>query len=234
MSKRRVGVYIDYSNVYSGARDAFGLTQEPGYRGNVNPIYLAKRVALQSPGASATPRRDTHELTFAKVFRGAPDPSRDPRGALMEAKRAAQWETWGCRVYRQTVDYKGDGTAQEKGVDVRLANTMLLDAVKGEMDTVVLVSADKDFRYAILQVLDSTEVEVEVAIWQAIPGGTAVGRIEIRPERPGADEVPFHPLDRAVFGKVEDKIDYRAMPVPPGWRGPVPTNQWRPKSSRRP
>lgn len=223
-----MGVYVDYSNVYSGARDAFGLTSEPGYRGNVNPLYLAKRVALQSPGLSADPRRDTHELTYAKVFRGAPDPARDPRGALMEAKRATQWEKWGCRVYRQTVDYKPDGSAQEKGVDVRLANTMLLDAVKGEIDTAVLISADKDYRYAILQVLDETDVEVEVAIWQAIPGGTAVGRIEIRPERPEAEEVPFHPLDRGVFSKIEDKIDYRSQPVPPNWRGPVPDAKWRP------
>lgn len=233
VSKRRVGVYIDYSNVYAGARDAFGLTREPGYRGNVNPLYLAKRVALQSPGTGAPPRRDTHELHLTKVFRGAPDPARDPRGALMEAKRAAQWEKWGCKVYRQTVNYKGDGTAEEKGVDVRLANTMLIDALRGEVDTVVLVSADKDFRYAILQILDETQVEVEVAIWQAIPGGTAVGRIEIRPERPEAAEVPFHPLDRTVFGRVEDKIDYRNMPVPEGWRGPVPDMQWRPSSNRR-
>jgi hypothetical protein len=232
VGKRRVGVYIDYSNVYSGARDAFGLTEEPGYRGNVNPVYLAKRVALQSPGLEAAPRRDTHELAFTKVFRGAPDPARDPRGALMEAKRAAQWEKWGCRVYRQTVDYRGDGPPQEKGVDVRLANTMLLDAMKDEMDTAVLISADKDFRYAILQVLDETSVEVEVAIWQAIPGGTAVGRIEIRPERPEAVEVPFHPIDRHVFGKVEDKIDYRNAPTPETWRGPVPDAQWRPGSRR--
>src|SRR5450756_2127579 len=47
VASQRVGVYIDYSNVYSGARDAFALTSEQGYRGNVNPDYLAKRVALQ-------------------------------------------------------------------------------------------------------------------------------------------------------------------------------------------
>lgn len=232
VSKRRVGVYIDYSNVYAGARAAFGLDQAQGYRGNVNPLYLAKRVALQSPGTEALPRRDTHDLAFTKVFRGAPDPTRDPRGALMEAKRAVQWEQWGCKVFRQTLDY-GGGVAQEKGVDVRLSSSMLMDAVRGHMDVAVLISADKDFRYAILQVLDETEVEVEVAIWQAIPGGTAVGRIEIKPERSDAKELPFHPLDRHVFGRVEDKIDYRNQPVPPTWKGPVPDSQWRPGTQRR-
>lgn len=227
MSKKRVGVYIDYSNVYSGARDAFGLEYEPGYRGNINPDYLAKRVALQSPGPAAVPRRDTHELTMAKVFRGAPDPGRDPRGALMEAKRAAQWERWGCGVFRHTLDY-ARGEPVEKGVDVRLSTEMLLDAARDRIDVAVLVSADKDFRYALLQVRDETEVEVETAIWLAIPGAKSVGRIELRPERPDEAEAPFHPLTRKDFGKFEDKIDYRYQPVPDGWNGPVPDMKWRP------
>lgn len=224
---KRVGVYIDYSNVYSGARDAFMLDSAPGYRGNVNPDYLAKRVALQGPSVHAPPRRDTHELTFCKVFRGAPDPGRDPRGALMEAKRAAQWGRWGCEVFRNTLDYRG-AQVIEKGVDVRLATSLVIDASRGVIDVAVLVSADKDYRFAILQVVDDTDVEVEVAIWQAIPGGKSVGRIEICPERPDLPEVPFHPLSRHDFGKVEDKIDYRSQPVPPGWQGPVPDHEWRP------
>lgn len=231
MAKKRVGVYVDYSNVYSGARDAFALTDEPGYRGNVNPDYLAKRVALQAPGIDAIARRESHALEVAKVFRGAPDPGRDPRGALMEAKRAAQWERWGCAVYRHTLDY-ARGEAVEKGVDVRLASELLLDSARGLIDVAVVVSADKDFRYALLQVRDSTEVDVEVAIWSAIPGGAAVGRIELRPERPDEPEAPFHPLTRKDFGRLEDKIDYRSQPVPDGWKGPVPSAAWRPGTRR--
>lgn len=227
MAKLRVGVYVDYSNVYSGARDAFGLTAEPGYRGNVNPDYLAKRVSLQSPGGTAEPRRETHELAFCKVFRGAPDPGKDPRGALMEAKRAAQWERWGCQVFRNTLDYRG-GVAIEKGVDVRLATALVVDAAAAAMDVAVVVSADKDYRFAILQVRDSTPVIVETAIWLAIPGGTAVGRIEVCPERPDEDELPFHPLTRHDFGRLEDKIDYRNQPAPLDWKGPVPSAAWRP------
>ncbi|HEY1529633.1 MAG TPA: hypothetical protein VGF80_02380, partial [Galbitalea sp.] len=110
MEKRRVGVYIDYSNVYSGARDAFILWNQPGYRGNINPLYLGKHVALNGPGCVA--RDSTHELSFVKVFRGAPDPGRDPVGAKIEAARAAQWEKWGCSVFRQTLDY-GSGRPAE-------------------------------------------------------------------------------------------------------------------------
>lgn len=210
----RVGVYIDYSNVYKGARDAFRLDRAAGHRGNVQPVNLAKRVELQTPDGA--PRRDSHELTFVKVFRGAPDPAREPHAALMEAKRARQWQRWGADVYRQTLDY-GRGHPVQKGVDVRLANTMLLDVVQGKLDLTILVSADKDFRYALLNVRDVSSVAVEVAIWRAIPGGKAVGRIALRPERPDEPEVPCHLLDRNDFARLEDVVDYRTLPPPPGW-----------------
>lgn len=121
-------------------------------------------------------------------------------------------------MYRQTLDY-GRGYAVEKGVDVRLANTVLLDVVRREVDAVVLVSADKDFRYALLNVRDVSTVEVEVAIWQAVPGGKALGRIALRPERPDEPEAPCHLLDRHDFASVEDTLDYRRLPAPPRWRG---------------
>lgn len=210
MSKTRVGVYIDYSNVYSGARDAFRLWNEQGYRGNVNPFYLAKHVALSSPDGCVD-RSATHELTFAKVFRGAPDPGKDPVGARIEAHRARQWEAWGCEVYRHTLDY-ARGTPVEKGVDVRLATTLTMDAVKGSLDTAVVVSADKDFRYALIQVRDIGVVDLEVSIWQAVPGGQALGRIELQPERPNEPEVPCHFLTKKDFGRFEDKINYARIP----------------------
>lgn len=207
-------MYVDYSNVYKGARDAFLLDRAPGHRGNVHPVHLAQRLASVTP--DGTSRRDTHDLAFVKVFRGAPDPTREPYAALMEAKRAYQWERWGAQVYRQTLDY-GRGHPVEKGVDVRLANTMLLDVVQHRVDVVVLVSADKDFRYALLNVRDVSDVDVEVAIWRAVPGGKALGRIELRPERPDEPEVPCHLLDRHDFGRLEDVVDYRRQPPPPGW-----------------
>lgn len=92
--KVRVGVYIDYSNVYKGARDAFILREAPGYRGNVNPMLIAKHVAAASPNDCA-PRDDTHALEFVKVFRGAPDPKKQPRDARIESARAAQWRELG-------------------------------------------------------------------------------------------------------------------------------------------
>lgn len=107
----------------------------------------------------------------------------------------------------------------EKGVDVRLATTLLMDAVGGAVDLAVLVSADKDFRYALLQVRDLGKVDLEVAIWQARPGGMAVGRIELKPERPDEPEIACHLLKQQDFGKLEDKIDYRGSPLPPSWRG---------------
>ena len=211
---RRVGVYVDYSNVYKGARDAFALRGTKGHRGNVNPVRLAERLAAVSP--TGDDRSATHTLAHTKVFRGAPDPVRDKHAALMEAKRAHQWEQWGAQVYRHALDY-AHGAVVEKGVDVRLAMTLLMDVLSGEVDVVVLMSADKDFRYALLQVRDASAVEVEVASWKAIAGGRAVGRIRLRAERAWEPEVPCHLLDRHDFARLEDTVDYRMLPPPPGW-----------------
>lgn len=212
-------MYIDYSNVYSGARDAFMLEQAQGHRGNITPAHLAKCVALRDPG-SRSARRETHELILTRVFRGAPDPQRDPRGALMEAKRAHRWEQMGCKVHRHTIDY-GQGKPVEKGVDVRLATELLMDAVQETVDLQIVVSADKDFRHLLLKVRDLGKVDIEVASWVAIPGGRGVGRIQLRPERPDEPEVAWHQLDRHDFGKLEDKVDYRTLAPPPTWRGPT-------------
>ena len=207
VAKTRVGVYIDYSNVYSGARDAFMLWNEQGYKGNINPFFLARHVALSAPSGCAD-RSETHELTFAKVFRGAPDPGRDPIGAKIEAARAAQWEQWGCNVYRQTLDY-GSGFPAEKGVDVRLATNLIVD--QSSIDLAIVVSADKDFRYALLELRDQGQVDIEVSIWQAVPGGEALGRIELRPERSDEPEVDCHFLNLKDFGRFEDRINYKQV-----------------------
>ena len=225
MDMIRVGVYIDYGNVYHGARDAFNLHSEQGYVGNVNPMYLAKRVALQSPEPGAPQRNKTHTLAYAKVFRGAPDPNREPHAALMEAKRAAQWERSGCQVIRHSVDY-ARGNPVEKGIDVKVATTLMKDAMKREAEVFVLVSADKDFTPALNDIRD-VGIEVETAIWVAIPGAQAVGRIRLEADRQDLGPAPFHGLSRSDFGRVKDEIDYRYQPLPPGWNAAIPASAHR-------
>jgi hypothetical protein len=145
----------------------------------------------------------------------------------MEAKRRAQWERWGCEVFRSTLDYS-QGDIKEKGVDVRLATTLTMDCVKGKIDLAVIISADKDYRFAIIQAIEEVGVKVEVAIWRAVNGGKNVGRIRIAPERDDLDELEFHPLSRSDFNRVKDNIDYRNQPVPDSWNGPVPDSRYRP------
>ena len=70
------------------------------------------------------------------------------------------------------------------------------------MDLGIVVSADKDYRHALIQVREMGRIDLEVAVWQAIPGGRAVGRIELQPKRPS------------------EPIDYRTQAPPPSWRGP--------------
>jgi hypothetical protein len=43
----------------------------------------------------------------------------------------------------------------------------------------------------------------------AIPGGDALGRIELRPERSNEPEMDYHFLSRSDFGRWEDRINYK-------------------------
>lgn len=90
-----------------------------------------------------------------------------------------------------------------------LAINLVSDARR--MDLAVIVSADKDFRPALIHLRDDhPHIGLEVAIWQAIPGGEALGRIELRHDRPDEPEVPCHFLNRHDFAKWEDQINYKA------------------------
>jgi hypothetical protein len=51
----RVIVFLDYQNVYQGARSAFHAFGGPHWQGQVDPIRLAMRLARSGPGGSARP-----------------------------------------------------------------------------------------------------------------------------------------------------------------------------------
>jgi len=45
----RVVVFLDWQNVYKGAREAFCTLQAPHWQGQVDPVALAKHLAADSP-----------------------------------------------------------------------------------------------------------------------------------------------------------------------------------------
>jgi uncharacterized LabA/DUF88 family protein len=169
-SSERAVVFIDWQNVYKGARDAFHRGQGSGRLGNVDPLRLAQRLM------QATPR--TRELVDVRVYRGRPDPSRDPYGFTANQRQQIAWERAGITVVQRPLRYPKAWPAeraQEKGVDVALAVDFVMLAVTGVYDVGILCSTDTDLKPALEAVVAlgrNRQPHCEVAAWassQAVP-----------------------------------------------------------------
>jgi hypothetical protein len=71
----RVRVFVDYQNVYMGARQTFGHPNDPTQVGQIHPRRLG--ILLTERGRAVDPRR---ELDRVCVFSGEPSPVHSPRG----------------------------------------------------------------------------------------------------------------------------------------------------------
>jgi hypothetical protein len=67
ISVERVAVFIDWQNLYKGARHAFYDARAPSRLGMVDPVRLGRRLIQLSHGRA-------RELVDVRVYRGRPDP----------------------------------------------------------------------------------------------------------------------------------------------------------------
>jgi hypothetical protein len=79
----RVVVFLDWQNVYKGAREAFCGYGAPHWEGQVHPLALGQLIAADSPYD-----RQLHQV---RVYRGQPDAPRDPKGYAASARQVAAW-----------------------------------------------------------------------------------------------------------------------------------------------
>jgi uncharacterized LabA/DUF88 family protein len=170
-STERVIVFIDWQNVYRGARDAFHHRQAPGRAGMVDPRRLASRLIEVSRGRS-------RKLAGVRVYRGRPDPTRDPIGYAANQRQQGAWEQAGVTVVQRPLRHPKAWPAekaQEKGVDVALAVDFVMLAVTGSYDVGILCSTDTDLKPALEAVVAlgrNRQPHCEVAAWassQAVP-----------------------------------------------------------------
>ncbi|MFP3901515.1 MAG: NYN domain-containing protein [Acidimicrobiia bacterium] len=205
-------MFIDYQNVYQGARGTFGWTDNHFVDGQVFPRRLALR--LTDLGRSVDPAR---QLEYVRVFRGEPSAKHSPRG---QAACQRQVEYWNAQAAVQAVTrplkyyHRGIGTGgdpvfepREKGIDVLIALHLVMGAMRDDYDTAVLMSGDSDLAPAIETVIDLGK-RCEVASWQ--DRGVNRTRISV-PKR----NVWCHWLDRHDYELVADPTDY-TKPHPGG------------------
>lgn len=145
---RRVVVFIDYQNVLNDARRAFCSRPYGPADGQVDPTRLARLVASRIPLGASAERR----LQEVRVYRGRPDPRKDPQTYAPHMRQCGAWERSSAVVISRALRYPGDWPrerAEEKGIDVQIAIDMVTRAVNRELDVAILASTDTDLRPAL-------------------------------------------------------------------------------------
>ncbi len=193
----RVAVFIDYQNVYMGAREVFHQGRAPHWSGQIDPRALGSLLVEQS-------RRD-RTLSAVRIYRGMPDAIKDPIGFRASQRQARFWSRHPkVRVITRPLRYPKtwpDGKAEEKGIDVSLAVDFVVMAIQGEYDVGILMSTDTDLRPALEAVLRLRAAHIEVAAWSSPQGNWR--RLSIKSRR-----LWCHWLDRDNYGRVQDRRDY--------------------------
>lgn len=197
---QNIGVFIDYENCRRNAKDGFLPHGSASYEGVFDPIGLAQKIVAQRTEGG-------HPSVLSKVwvFRGEPNPERQPKPAANFQRLAAKWKANDqCEMRSRDLKYRiwDDGTfsAQEKGVDVELAVTAIRHAMEGTYDVIVIFSNDTDLLPAVELIINSTPTHVEVAVW------AAEGVYPLSLKREGSSKrMPFcHFLSDSVFYAVRD------------------------------
>lgn len=211
----RMIVFVDWQNVYRGARRAFHGDGGPGSRGQVCPNRIGEIIAgRERPGG---PRY----LKEVRVYLGAPSGAQSKIGY---AAKRAQIEAWDrhpkvspfphplqrkpstcsrCGFRRMSDTCPQCGHVRqllgEKGVDVNLAIDLVSLAQQGAYDVGVVFSTDTDFNSAIKLAI-RLGAQVENALWwKDVPHGN-------RPLLP--NEIWHHKLHRRDYKKARDASDY--------------------------
>ncbi len=199
MPSQRVAVFLDWQNVYHCAREAFhDPDNDPSRYGSVRPRAFAQLLVEKG-----TPGRI---LTHLGIYRGQPDPRRDPKTHAAHMRQRQAWETeCGPILHLQTrvlryLSGRPLSEASEKGIDVQLAIDAMLMAVSGEYDVAILATGDNDLLPVVEGIRALQEVhgapEVEVIGWQGLSRALTV------------TGVPVRWIGRKDYEAVRDRTDY--------------------------
>jgi uncharacterized LabA/DUF88 family protein len=201
----RVVVFLDWQNVYKGAREAFCAIGASHWQGQVDPVALAQHLAGDSPFD-----RKLHQV---RIYRGQPDATRDPKSYAASLRQTTSWrQSPLVHLTMRTLRYpRGWPTSnrpgerpQEKGIDVALALDFVLMAVRQEFEVGILMSTDTDMKPALEAVAQMTPAQgtrAEVAAWSAV--GQQNRRLAIRTRN-----LYCHWVGKDVYDRIADSTDY--------------------------
>lgn len=161
----KVTVFIDYQNAHLSGHEIWCQRTDPIHKCLIHPLKLAEQlVAIRTPAGV---------LESVRVFRGRPDPRKEPLSASRSDRQAWEWEKDPrVTLFRRPLRYPSDwgkpgciDKAREKGIDVSIAIDMVRMAMKQEYEVGILFSRDTDLVPALELVFDMPGVQTEVATW---------------------------------------------------------------------
>jgi uncharacterized LabA/DUF88 family protein len=194
---QRMALFIDYQNVYKGARRCFSQPGAPHMDGQIIPLRLGLK--LRDRG------QNERQLTTVRIYRGMPSSAHDPKGFGACRRQVAQWDKGALVVpITRPLNYRDPVRPKEKGIDVRIAIDLVMMAMRNDFDVGVLFSGDTDLVPAMEAVAAIKGVSaIEVAAWQpSSPNDHA-----IRLRLPNT-HVQCHYLDERDYQHVHDTTDY--------------------------
>lgn len=193
----RVAVFIDYQNVYMGARSAFCPYSTSHVDGQVDPLKVGG--VLKGLGVSH------RQLVCVRVYRGMPSSESDPKGYGAAYRQVSLWNATNLVLARtRPLNYRDPREPKEKGIDVMLALDFVTMAMREEYDVGVLFSSDTDLIPALEEVIRMKgEQACEVACW--VP---SAGNGNARPLGVKRHVIQRHGLEEARYRLIHDPTDY--------------------------
>lgn len=170
---QRTTLFVDYQNMYRGARESFGWEAHGGQFGNFRPYSLGRQV-VREPG---------RVLAEVRIYTGVHTPQRN---AAQHAQMQRRMEAWVAaapdkvQVFPRSLRYGQNRPPQEKGVDVELAIDLVSLAIDDKFDVVVLASTDTDLVPALQFVADRfPEKTIETLAYEAKEGYEANAALDL-------------------------------------------------------
>jgi uncharacterized LabA/DUF88 family protein len=201
-STSRVVVFVDYMNVFNDARAAFCAWPFGPADGQIEPMKLGRLLASKQP-LGTTGGRVCKEV---RVYRGRPDPRKEPKTHAAHMRQCAAWAAAGATVIPRPLRYPRDWPKtkeEEKGIDVQLAIDAVMMAINGELDVAILATTDTDQRpvlEAFHQLPMRSAPAIEVSTWKS---PTFSKKLQVK-----GLHVWSHYIEEPEYRAIRDRNDY--------------------------
>lgn len=170
MANPQVCVVIDYQNIHLTAHDLFAPSGTPPEDCLIDPLKFAEQVLTVRSTRQQDERQKTADLAAVRVFRGQPSNRHQSFVYGISQRQRSEW----TRDRRVEVTYRPlkyppnwpNKPAQEKGIDVLVALTVVKLASSPAFDVVIMASHDTDLEPALEMAVADGHCKIETAGWK--------------------------------------------------------------------